>query len=65
MVLCLSIDKFGFDFIFSDLWNPVTEEFGALVPIVGTLVTSLLAMLIAVPISFGIAIFLTELSLTG
>ena len=57
-----SIDKFGFDFIFSDLWNPVTEEFGALVPIVGTLVTSLIAMLIAVPISFGIAIFLTELS---
>ena len=31
-----SIEKFGFDFIFSDLWNPVTEEFGALVPIVGT-----------------------------
>ncbi len=57
-----SIEKFGFDFIFSDLWNPVTEEFGALVPIVGTLVTSLIAMLIAVPISFGIAIFLTELS---
>ena len=57
-----SIDKFGFDFIFSDLWNPVTEEFGALVPIVGTIVTSLIAMLIAVPISFGIAIFLTELS---
>ena len=57
-----SIDKFGLDFIFSDLWNPVTEEFGALVPIVGTIVTSLIAMLIAVPISFGIAIFLTELS---
>jgi len=57
-----SIEKFGFDFIFSDLWNPVTEEFGALVPIVGTIVTSLIAMLIAVPISFGIAIFLTELS---
>ena len=57
-----SIDKFGFDFIFSDVWNPVTEEFGALVPIIGTIVTSLIAMLIAVPISFGIAIFLTELS---
>ena len=43
------------------VWNPVTEKFGALAPIYGTLVTSLIAMLIGVPISFGIAIFLTEL----
>ena len=44
-----------------EVWNPVTEQFGALAPIYGTLVTSLIAMLIAVPVSFGIAIFLTEL----
>src|SRR6185369_16338888 len=43
-------------------WNPVTEEFGALVPIVGTLVTSSIALAIAIPVSFGIAMFLTELS---
>jgi phosphate transport system permease protein len=57
-----SIQKFGFGFIFSSEWNPVTEQFGALVPIVGTLVTSAIALLIGVPISFGIALFLTELS---
>ena len=42
-------------------WNPVTEKFGALAPIYGTLVTSVIAMLIAVPVGLGIAIFLTEL----
>jgi phosphate transport system permease protein len=46
----------------SSEWNPVTEKFGALVPIVGTLVTSFIALLIGVPVSFGIALFLTELS---
>ncbi len=54
--------KFGLAFIYTSEWNPVRQEFGALVPIFGTLVTSLLAMLIAVPVSFGIAIFLTEVS---
>jgi phosphate transport system permease protein len=44
------------------VWNPVTHEFGALVPIYGTIVTSLIAMLIAVPVSFGIALFLTEVA---
>lgn len=58
----LTLEKYGFSFIWSAEWNPVTEEFGALVPIFGTLVTSLIAMLIAVPVSFGIALFLTELS---
>jgi phosphate transport system permease protein len=53
---------FGFGFLTSSEWNPVTEEFGALIPIVGTLVTSGIALLIAIPVSFGIAIFLTELS---
>ena len=43
-------------------WNPVTEKFGALAPIYGTLVTSVIALLIGVPVSFGIALFLTELS---
>jgi phosphate transport system permease protein len=57
-----SITTFGVGFLFSDAWNPVTEEFGALVPIVGTLVTSAIALLIGVPVSFGIALFLTELS---
>ena len=53
--------KFGLSFFITEFWNPVTEKFGALAPIYGTLVTSALAMLIAVPIGLGIAIFLTEL----
>ncbi|MBL0037753.1 MAG: phosphate ABC transporter permease subunit PstC [Nitrosomonadales bacterium] len=57
-----SIKAFGFWFLASAEWNPVTDEFGALVPIVGTLVTSAIALLIAIPVSFGIALFLTELS---
>ena len=52
---------FGFDFLTAQSWNPVTEKFGALAPVYGTLVTSLIAMLIAVPVGIGIAIFLTEL----
>ena len=60
----LSIHKFGLRFLASAEWNPVTQEFGALVPIVGTLVTSLVALSIAIPVSLGIAIFLTELSPT-
>ncbi len=56
-----ALHKFGLGFIGSDQWNPVTENFGARIPIYGTLVTSLLAMLIAVPVSFGIALFITEL----
>jgi phosphate transport system permease protein len=57
-----AINAFGFGFLTSPAWNPVTEEYGALIPIVGTLVTSGIALLIAIPVSFGIAIFLTELS---
>ncbi len=56
-----AMERFGFSFLTSATWNPVTEEFGARVPIYGTLVTSLIAMAVGVPISFGIAIFLTEL----
>jgi len=52
---------FGFGFLTSEVWNPVTEKFGAAVPIYGTLVTSVIAMIIGVPVSFGIAFFITEL----
>lgn len=57
-----SIQKFGLSFLASSEWDPVQENFGALVPIVGTLVTSFIALLIGIPISFGIALYLTELS---
>ena len=56
-----ALHEFGFGFLVSEKWNPVTENFGAFSPIMGTLVTSFLALLIAVPISTGIAVFLTEL----
>jgi len=56
-----AIKAFGLPFLWTDVWNPVTEKFGALAPIYGTLVTSAIAMLIAIPIGIGIAIFLTEL----
>lgn len=57
-----SIQKFGFTFLWTSEWNPPAENFGALVPIYGTIITSLIALIIAVPVSFGIALFLTELS---
>ena len=60
-----AIRAFGLGFLFTEAWNPVTERFGALAPIYGTLMTSLIAMLIAVPIGIGIAIFLTELCPRG
>jgi phosphate transport system permease protein len=57
-----AINKYGLGFLTSTVWDPVQEEFGGLVMIYGTLATSLIALLIAVPVSFGIALFLTELS---
>jgi phosphate transport system permease protein len=54
-------EKFGFGFLTSSEWNPVTNDFGAANAIYGTVVTSFIALLIAFPVSFGIAIFLTEL----
>lgn len=48
------------DFLVREVWNPVTDEYGALAPLYGTVVTSIIAMLIAIPIAFGIAVFLTE-----
>lgn len=57
-----AIKAFGWHFFISATWDPVTEDFGALVPTIGTLVTAFIALLIAVPVSFGIALFLTELA---
>lgn len=57
-----AIAKYGLGFLISAAWDPVQEEFGGLVMIYGTLATSVIALLIAVPVSFGIALFLTELS---
>jgi phosphate transport system permease protein len=56
-----ALRHFGFAFLVTDAWNPVTEKFGALAPIFGTLVTSAIAMLIGIPVAFGIALFITEL----
>jgi len=60
-----AFQKFGLRFIFDTEWNPVTEQFGGFVPIFGTLATSAVALLIAIPLSFGIALFLTELCPTA
>jgi phosphate transport system permease protein len=56
-----ALGEFGFAFLTTEEWNPVTEEFGALAPIFGTLVTSAIAMLVGIPVAFGIAVFITEL----
>ena len=56
----LAVGRYGFDFITSSTWDPVAEEFGAFPLIFGTLVSSLIALLIAVPLSLGVAIYLTE-----
>jgi phosphate transport system permease protein len=56
-----ALRTFGVGFLFDESWNPVTERFGAIAPIYGTIVTSLIAMLIAVPVGLMIAMFLTEL----
>jgi phosphate transport system permease protein len=56
-----AMQAFGFNFFVTNVWNPVTRQFGALAPIYGTLVTSAIALLIGVPVSFGIAVFLTEM----
>ena len=57
-----SISKYGLGFLTSSVWDPVQDEYGGLVMIYGTIATSIIALLIAVPVSFGIALFLTELS---
>lgn len=57
-----AIEKYGLGFLTRSVWDPVKNDYGGLVMIYGTLATSLIALLIAVPVSFGIALFLTELS---
>lgn len=57
-----AISKYGLGFLTSSVWDPVKDEYGGLIMIYGTLATSLIALVIAVPVSFGIALFLTELS---
>ena len=56
-----AFQKFGLGFFFTNVWDPVKLDFGALAPIYGTLVTSTIALAIGVPVSFGIALFLTEM----
>lgn len=56
-----ALHKFGLSFLYEEVWNPVTEEFGAIAPIYGTVLTSIIAMLIAVPVGLFISLFLTEL----
>jgi phosphate transport system permease protein len=56
-----AVSHFGLSFVTREVWNPVTDQYGALAPIYGTIVTSLIAMVLAVPAGFGIALFLTEL----
>jgi len=56
-----ALKQFGLGFLTTESWNPVTEKFGALAPVYGTLVTSAIAMIIGIPVAFGIALFITEL----
>jgi phosphate transport system permease protein len=57
----LSIARFGFKFFVGDTWDPVSGDFGALPFIYGTLVSSLVALVLAVPMAVGVAVFVTEL----
>ncbi|MDX8401310.1 MAG: phosphate ABC transporter permease subunit PstC [Mariprofundaceae bacterium] len=57
-----SLSAFGFSFLTSSEWNPVLDRFGALIPVAGTLISTLIAMLVAVPLSIGVALFLAELA---
>jgi phosphate transport system permease protein len=56
-----ALRTFGFAFVVTEVWNPVTHKFGALAPIYGTLVTSAIAMLVGIPVAFGVAVFITEI----
>src|ERR1700686_4480905 len=57
-----AFEAFGPGFLVADVWNPVTERFGALAPVYGTVATAAMAMLIGIPVAFGIALSCTELS---
>jgi phosphate transport system permease protein len=56
-----ALRAFGVAFLYTDIWNPVTEKFGALAPIYGTLATSAIAMVIGIPVAFGVAMFIAEI----
>jgi phosphate transport system permease protein len=56
-----ALRTFGVSFLYTDVWNPVTQKFGALAPIYGTLVTSAIAMVLGIPLAFGVAMFITEI----
>jgi phosphate transport system permease protein len=56
-----ALRTFGPAFVVTEVWNPVTRKFGALAPIYGTLVTSAIAMLVGIPVAFGVAVFITEI----
>jgi phosphate transport system permease protein len=56
-----ALQTFGPAFVIRQVWNPVSQQFGALAPIYGTLVTSAIAMLIGIPVAFGVAVFITEI----
>jgi phosphate transport system permease protein len=57
-----ALRTFGFfSFVGTQVWNPVTQQFGALAPIYGTLITSFIAMLVGIPVAFGVAVFITEI----
>jgi len=56
-----ALRTFGLSFVVTEVWNPVTKKFGALAPIYGTLVTSAIAMVIGIPLAFGVAVFITEI----
>ncbi len=56
-----ALRAFGLSFVATEVWNPVTQKFGALAAIYGTLVTSAIAMLVGIPVAFGIAVFITEI----
>ena len=56
-----ALRAFGLSFLITEAWNPVTEKFGALAPIYGTLVTSAIAMVVGIPVAFGVAVFITEI----
>src|ERR1700712_753666 len=55
-----ALSKFGFGFFTSTDWNPVTDVYGAEGPIIGTIVSSVLALVFALPVAFGVAVFLVE-----
>ena len=57
-----AIQEFGLSFVWTEAWDPVTEQFGALIFIYGTVVTSLIALVIATPLSIAIALFLSEIA---